>query len=565
MLLSVVTGTYNRLKSLQRMVDSAHAQLSRCLDYEFVVVDGGSTDGTIEWCKSQSNIRLIEHGELRGAIKAFCDGARAATGEYVVLANDDISFKPYSLLAAIRHLETTPTCGAVAFADNRTSLVHGDGNEYRVEGMGATTHDGKKVMVAYAQVGMFRRELGNVAGWWGDTDPIMRYARTYGGDNYLSARIWEMGYSVEGDPLCVVEDMIERDHLRQVNASTGSADSTLYYERFPTVQLTKTLNRYPTTERLRILNMPVYEGAYPGKKNIEYGMTHALARYGLAFEWDYLNEPGELEDYVKAWWPDLLVTQIQGPGRITESALTRARAAYPQMIIVNWNGDAHEWGLTAPDVLCMLRHIDLQTTVNAKVLPFYAEHGICAAYWQIGYKDPAEPIPDMPAYDVLWQGNCYDDRRTLMVDLLHKLPYNVGIYGNCKGANGNTHYSFAAQRSLYAQARITVGDTFPDTVGFVSNRLFQALAAGAFMLQQHSPHLDELTGLRAGVHYVEWTDLKDLQAKIAHWMRPETTAQRNEIARAGRDFVRANFSYDAQVDKLFTDLLPMIEVQHATA
>jgi glycosyltransferase involved in cell wall biosynthesis len=570
-LISVVTGTYNRLSSLTRMVNSVRREIYRGLPYEIVIVDGGSTDGTLEWCRQQSDVRLIEHGELRGAIPAFCDGAKAAQGDYVILANDDITFKPCSIIAAVSHLERTPSCASVAFADNRTSLVKGDGTQYRVEGIGATTPDGQPVMVVYAQVGMFRRELGNQAGWWGADDPIMHVARTYGGDSFLSARLWEMGYTVDAVPQAVIEDYIERDALRDNNAAVGHNDSAAFYRRYPTVHLPRDLKKFAGADKLRIMHLPIYEPRFPGRVNREAGLTESLTSYGLAFEVDYINERPDLAELVRAWQPDLLITQIQGVGSITPYILASMRNACPNTVIVNWNGDAHERGLTDDGVIDLLRYIDLQTTINAKVLPTYAALGIRAAYWQIGYKDPANPVPDMPRYEVLFQGNCYNAERQLLVNALRKIRVNgarklrLGLYGSCSGSDGNTHYDFAAQRGLYQSATIVIGDTYPGTRAFVSNRLFQALSAGAFMLQQHSPDLDAFTGLRAGEHYVEWSNLEDLKRKVVEWSAPNMESKRAAIAAAGRDFVRANFSYDAQVRKLFTELLPMLEVQHEPA
>lgn len=573
-ILSVVTGTYNRLASLQRMVTSARRAIPRGLSYEFVIVDGGSNDGTQDWCKSQGDIRLIEHGALLGAIRAFCDGAKAAQGEYVVLANDDITFRRLSIIAALSHLERTPTCGAVAFADNRTSLVSGDGKQYRVEGMGATTADGRKTMVAYAQVGMFRRWLGNEVGWWGADDPLMGQARVYGGDNFLSAGIWERGYTVDAVPLAVVEDHIERDALREKNNSTGPNDSRLFYTRYPTVNIPPVLADAHTNHRLRILHFPVYEWTFPQEKNKEAGLTEALVDYGLAFEWDYLNDEIDLIELVRAWQPDLLITQIQGVGRITSYQLATMRNAVPGMVIVNWNGDIHETGLTSPRVLELISYIDLQTTVNARVLPLYQEKGVRAAYWQIYYKEPVSSLPDVPAYDALLQMNCYSADRTALIHRLRRLRWpgtsrmiNVGVYGNCETANGNTHYDFAAQAALYAKATINIGDTYPGGYAYCSNRVFQCLGAGGFLLLQHSEGLQDFTGLIAGVHYVEWADMRDLTDKIFHWLKPEQVEARQQIAQAGQEFVRREYSAQAQVWKLFNRLLPLLESEgeHATA
>lgn len=570
MLLSIVTGTFDRIGPLQRMIDSVRTQLPRGLSYEVVVVDGGSSDGTQAWCKEQADVRLIEHGELRGAIRAFCDGANAAQGDYVVLANDDVTFYRYGLLTAIRYLETTPTCGAVAFEDNRESLLKGTGDDYRVLGIGATTPDGRKTMVNYAQVGMFRRELGNAAGWWGADDPIMGQARTYGGDCYLSARLWEMGYSVDAVPGCRVRDYIQRDGLREYNNNSGSADSKAYYTRFPTVQLTPYLNVYPAAERLRFLHLPIYEQRYPAHLNKEYGMTDALGKIGLTLELDYLNEGDyDFVELVRAWQPDLMLTQIQGAGpKMTKYMLSAARCAAPQMTVVNWNGDAHEQGLTAPAVLDLLRFVDLQTTINAAVLPVYEQEGIRAAYWQIGFKDPAKSAGKVPSWDVVFQGNCYNPERDALVQTVRSLGnygLRVGLYGNCKGMNGNTHYDFAKQAALNRYAKVVIGDTFPGTKAFVSNRVFQVLSQGGFLLQQHSEALEEYTGLQAGVHYVEWTNLDDLTEQCRYWTVPKREKQRKRIAAEGQRFVRENFSYDAQVRKLIEELLPMVERSYAAS
>ncbi len=557
MILSIVTGTFNRLSHLQRMMASVRKQMPRHLAYEFVVVDGGSTDGTLDWLVGQQDVHLIRHGELRGAIKAFCDGAKMAQGDYVVMANDDVEFHLFSLLKAIAYLEDHPQTGAVAFADNRLAQINRGFDEHRVLEMPATDVDGTRRSVNYAQVGMFRRWLGDMVGWWGADDPLMSQARTYGGDNYLSSRIWELGYSVDAVEGCLIDDIIARDELRQYNNTIHPDDSAIYYTRFPRgsrLQPSPTVPN-PQQERMRILVLPIYEPSFPAARNLEYGLSEALAAVGLSWEIDYVNEEFDLGKAVAMWQPDLLLTQIQGAGEIKAETLERARAAKPDMVIVNWNGDAHLSGLVSEDVVQILQHVDLQTVVNAKVLPQYEEIGIRAAYWQIGFKDPARPVPETAAHEVLFLGNCYIEERHELVNTLRETGREVGIYGSCPESNGNTHYDFAAGRGLYERCTIAISDTFPGSEAFVSNRLFQALASGAFVLQQHSPRLDEFNGLVADKHYVEWHSLEELRNAIEEWMQPKKAKQRAKIAEAGREYVRAHFNYDAQIEKLW-ELLP---------
>ena len=70
MLVSVVIPTYNRLPILQQCLSALEAQqgLEPGDDFEVVLVDDGSTDGTVEWIHGQSaalpHVRLVcqEHG-----------------------------------------------------------------------------------------------------------------------------------------------------------------------------------------------------------------------------------------------------------------------------------------------------------------------------------------------------------------------------------------------------------------------------------------------------------------------------------------------------------------------
>ncbi len=550
MILSIVTGTYNRKAHLQQMVNSARVLIPHGWAYEVVVVDGGSTDGTQAWCKKQPDVRLIEHGELRGAIAAFCDGAKAAQGDYVLLANDDIVFQHSSILSAVGYLETHPSCGAVAFADNRPAP--GYGREYKVQTMRAI-RDGRAVDVPYAQVGLYRRDLGNAAGWWGADDPDFP-GHTYGGDNYLSARIWEMGYTVDAAPGCRVDDLIPADELRQHNTEIERRNPAAYYKRYPNGPAIPA-QQQGGAERLRILYAPIYERNFGKYKS---GLRDALGRVGVVLEWDYVNDTHQrLEDLVRMWQPHLLLTQAHAPSSIPIDMLVKARQARPSMVVANWNGDVYTKDLTHPDMLEWLRHVDVQLTVNASALEVYAQEGIPAAYWQVAYEPvDYDNLPDVAAHDVVLLANCYSDYRRQLGAVLRSTGATIGLYGfGWEFANVNTTYKFAESAALYARAKIGIGDNqYSNERGFVSNRIFEALASGAFLLHQTVTGLEELTGLQAGVHYVEWTDFNHLHKQIKKWLQPRYNAQRERIAAAGRDYVRQHHSFDTRVKELFAIL-----------
>lgn len=559
-LLSIVTGTYNRKPYLEKFIGSVRDTVPASLPMEFVVCDGGSTDGTLDWLRAQPDVRLIEHGELRGAIKAFGDAARVATGDYVLLANDDVVVHPGGIVQALAHLEANPTCGAVAFQDNRQAPGYGD--DYKVQYIGARTAAGLQTGVIYPQVGMVRRWMGEAAGWWGDQHPVMGTGATYGGDTFLGARIWELGYAVDEVEGCRVDDLVPPDKLREHNKIVEQQNPGVYYKVYPNGPVIASEPQLPNPqqERLRILYAPLYEPSYGKYKR---GLLEALQRVGLVLEWDYLNEPGDLATLVEAWQPHLCLLQLHGVDRITEFELADARAAKPDMIVVNWNGDTYREHLVSTEMLSLLRHVDLQLVVNAGVIDEYARHGIRAAYWQVAFEPvDYEHLPAVAAHDVVFLGNAYTPERKALGEALRAMDgVNVGLYGaGWRFASGNTTYNFEAGAALYANSKIAIGDNqYPDDRGFVSNRLFEALASGAFLLHQAVPGLEELTGLQDGVHYVSWDSVTDLQTVIRHWLKPKQDAKRRAIAAAGRDFVRERHSFDARVTELFDVLLPMIE------
>jgi hypothetical protein len=571
-LLSLVTGTFNRLPHLEAWIGSARDTLPVGLSYEFVICDGGSTDGTLDYLRAQNEIYgdvvLIEHGELRGAIRAFDDAARAAQGDYVLLGNDDTRFHPHALVAALAHLEAHPDCGAVAFRDNRPAPGY-ERQGYKVQTITAR-QNGTPVSVPYPQVGLIRRWLGDEAGWWGSEHPVMGQGHTYGGDAFLGARIWELGYTVDELPLCRVDDLIPNDTLREINHRAEMRNPAVYYKVYPQgPELPDApLIENPQEERLRILYAPIYEPGYPHHRTTKRGLREALQNVGLVYEWDYLSEPKpDLAARAEAWQPHVILLQCHGIDRITESDLAATREVCPEAVICNWNGDVFTEHLISAPMLSLLRHVDLQLVVNANVLSVYAQHGVKAAYWQVAYEPTDDAhLPPVKAHDVVFLGNAYTPRRKALGEALRAVQgLDVGLYGfGWSFPSGNTLYQFDVGAALYQHAKIAIGDNqYPDERGFVSNRFFEALAAGAFLLHQRVNGLEALTGLIAGVHYAEWIDADDLQRQIRHWLKPRQEAKRREIAAEGQRFVREHHSFDARVRELFEVLLPMVEGEPA--
>lgn len=102
-LFSVVTVCRNAAAEIGRTLDSVAAQT--CRDFEYLVIDGASTDGTAEivrrWAgEGGTRFRLVSEPD-RGIYDAMNKGLALANGELVVFLNAGDAFADADTLAAV--------------------------------------------------------------------------------------------------------------------------------------------------------------------------------------------------------------------------------------------------------------------------------------------------------------------------------------------------------------------------------------------------------------------------------------------------------------------------------
>lgn len=555
--ISIVTGTYNRIEHMKLMVYSVRRSIGVGIPYEIVAVDGGSTDGTIQWCESQSDIVLIKQGKLLGAVKAFNEGAYAAKGRYVVLANDDIEFLDESLLCAISFMQDNSNVGVGCFYQDRGNKT------WHVEQMPAVSN-GRQISAYYGQVCIVPKWLGDKVGWWGD------YLHTYGGDNELSCNVLEMGYKIEPVPCSKIHDALPMDELRKTNNVVQKIhgqhpDTYKWLQKWtrnglvgPNVHVAESYKKLP--RYYRFFYMPIYE-KHPVQKQSKRGLRDALSEVGLVVEYDYQNEDMyKLLDVACAIDPDIFVMQMQGHDSRYFDMLVELKSRHPKAIFVNWNGDYHPEILFHERYIRLMRYFDHVGIVTTSVKESWDAAHIDWFYWQIGYEEVPEhlSLKGVPKHDVVFLANGYSKHRLELARMLRNLGgIDVGLYGSWPdyvGANGNTLYDFEAGAKLYRAAKIAIGDSqWPNATGFVSNRLFQSMSAGAFLLHQYFDGMEELLGLRDGEHLVVWRSTRDLKDKIEYYLKDENARKR--IATQGKRFVETNHSFQRRVDELLKKIL----------
>lgn len=125
---SVVIGTYNRGQFLRATLASVRDELHD-IPHEIVVVDGGSSDGTLKWLVEQHDVTsIVQHnrGEVRGrpierrSWGYFMNlGFRAASAPVICMLSDDCLVVPGAIRNGMetlaRRTEAGDRIGAVAF------------------------------------------------------------------------------------------------------------------------------------------------------------------------------------------------------------------------------------------------------------------------------------------------------------------------------------------------------------------------------------------------------------------------------------------------------------------
>ena len=129
-LVSVVMPVYNGERYLRQAIDSILAQTFN--DFEFIVVDNGSTDHSLAIVRSyeDSRIRIFEESQ-RGIVAALNKGLHEARGQYVARMDaDDISI-PERLAKQVDYMHLHPDV-VLAGANALVIDAKGDPTEHRL-------------------------------------------------------------------------------------------------------------------------------------------------------------------------------------------------------------------------------------------------------------------------------------------------------------------------------------------------------------------------------------------------------------------------------------------------
>ncbi len=108
-LLSIIVPVYNVEKYLSKCLDSLLAQDIPVSDYEIIIVNDGSTDGSLviaeSYCQTNSNIRVISQSN-KGLGGARNTGIRSSEGKYLFFVDSDDTIQKNTLKPLLECMES---------------------------------------------------------------------------------------------------------------------------------------------------------------------------------------------------------------------------------------------------------------------------------------------------------------------------------------------------------------------------------------------------------------------------------------------------------------------------
>lgn len=172
---TVVIPNYNGLAFMEPCFAALSMQISH--DFEILVVDNGSTDGSVEWLKEHEipSIFLPENTGFSGAVNV---GIRAAKTPYVILLNNDTEPDCHYVGEMIKAIERSPKIFSVSskmIQLHRRELMDDAGDLYSIlgwafqRGVGQPSGGYRKacrVFAACAGAAIYRREVFEEIGYF---------------------------------------------------------------------------------------------------------------------------------------------------------------------------------------------------------------------------------------------------------------------------------------------------------------------------------------------------------------------------------------------------------------
>lgn len=169
---TVVTPSYNQGKYIKRTIDSVLSQ--NVDDLEYIIMDGGSTDETIDILKSYGDKIIWRSERDKGQTDAVNKGIREAHGEIIGWLNSDDIYYPDAIKKVMKVFENHPEINVVYGNANHIKEDDSFIEEYYTEDF---DYERLKDICFICQPSLFFRK--NLVDKYGYLDDKLQYCMDY--------------------------------------------------------------------------------------------------------------------------------------------------------------------------------------------------------------------------------------------------------------------------------------------------------------------------------------------------------------------------------------------------
>jgi O-antigen biosynthesis protein len=187
-LTSIVLLTFNQLEFTKHCIDSIRTYTDKDA-YELIIIDNASTDGTVDWLKRQTGIKVIYNTENLGFPKGCNQGIEVSKGDNILLLNND-------------------TVVTFNWLDNLLKCLYSDEN---IGAVGPVTNS----LAYYSTIPVDYNELGE----------MHSFAKKY---NISDRQKWEERLKLVGYCLLLKREVVDKIGLLDENFSPGNYEDDDY-------------------------------------------------------------------------------------------------------------------------------------------------------------------------------------------------------------------------------------------------------------------------------------------------------------------------------------------------
>ncbi len=544
---SIVLITHNRLDMTSACIESL---LSTTTDFELILVDNGSTDGTVDWVKKTIPFaKVTKNDKNLGVPIARNQGIRQTTTEHIVIMDNDVVLKT----GWLEELMEMITKGADAVGLEAWQIDHNFTACYKCH----NTND--RFDYLGGACNLFRREIFETAGlldegfspaYYEDVDICIR-AKNNGFKLAWkqTSKIVHREHStlINGQKEFKYQEALQNSHTRFAKKMRGEIKVTP--EILP--KISKKLNilylgmQYDYGDRNRGESFE-HANFYPALK--EWNQTGTFNH----FDFVDLGKQHGIKQMSEMLWktvgsiePDVMFSVFFDENHDPLKSTIKDISTTTKTKTIGWFCDSHfrydnfdkPWAYN-------LNHC---VTTSATAYQRYVQDGfgekIIKSQW--GAAPLYKKLNLTRDIDVSFIGQPHGDRRQV-IEKLNKAGLNI----QCFGTGWPQRLSFNGMIDIWNRSKVNLNLNNACDTRFkqIKGRNFEVPACGGFLLTGHPENLEEYYEI--GKEVVTFNNTDEIIEKTKYYLAHD--AEREAIANAGYERTMKDHTYSTRFNEIFS-------------